>query len=390
MISSGSQLTLPGTLTFNPTLYRYPMLVERAKQLVQLAASIESAMLSALEKRDAELYNVLKARQDIRLSQATVQLQGLRVVEAENGVDLARAQRARAQFQADHYQKLVDAGPTEHEQAALEYMNEAVDRYAAVADWATVAAVGGTFSGAQQGSQIGALAGPVGSLMGGIVDGLFGGASGAASGFGAKHSARAAQASTRAQIAATEAGYERREQEWLVQRNLARHDAAIVGQERVIAEIQADHAEDVLNFLSTKFTNAELYDWMSGVLEGVYRFFLQPATAMAQLASNQLAFERPHTPPSFVQADYWESPTEGQLDGPASSDRLPDRRGRRRPGDSGRGPSEPRPEDAAGPPAGARQAFRAYERPGFRRTSASVKTAVAAAPESPVQRRRRF
>jgi hypothetical protein len=35
-IGSGGQLVLPGTVTVLPSLYRYPALIERAKQLVQL------------------------------------------------------------------------------------------------------------------------------------------------------------------------------------------------------------------------------------------------------------------------------------------------------------------------------------------------------------------
>ena len=48
----------------------------------------------------------------------------------------------------------------------------------------------------------------------------------------------------------------------------------VTGQERTIAAIQSDHAEAVVDFLSNKFTNVELYDWMTGVLQGVYAFFL--------------------------------------------------------------------------------------------------------------------
>ena len=48
-IGAGGQLVLPGIATLQPSLYRYPVLIERAKQLVQLAAQIEAAMLSALK-----------------------------------------------------------------------------------------------------------------------------------------------------------------------------------------------------------------------------------------------------------------------------------------------------------------------------------------------------
>jgi hypothetical protein len=81
----------------------------------------------------------------------------------------------------------------------------------------------------------------------------------------------------------------------------------------MIAELQTEHASAVVDFLSTKFTNAELFAWMSNVLEGAYRYFLQQATAMAQLATMQLAFERQETPPPFIQGDYWDAPDDGEL-----------------------------------------------------------------------------
>ena len=73
------------------------------------------------------------------------------------------------------------------------------------------------------------------------------------------------------------------------------------------------------------FTNAELYEWMSGVLGEVYSYFLQQATALAQLAENQLAFERQDTPPKFIQVDYWDVPSEaGSL---TTDQKTPDRKG---------------------------------------------------------------
>ncbi|MCK5231044.1 MAG: hypothetical protein KAR13_12295, partial [Desulfobulbaceae bacterium] len=72
--------------------------------------------------------------------------------------------------------------------------------------------------------------------------------------------------------------------------------------------------------------SAELYDWMIGVLEGVYRYFLQQATAMAKLAENQLAFERQEVPPAYIQTDYWEAPSEGAVITSAENSTV-DRRG---------------------------------------------------------------
>ena len=136
------------------------------------------------------------------------------------------------------------------------------------------------------------------------------------------------------------ASYERQRQGWEFEKTLAEQDmkigeqqitiaedrVRIVEQEGAIAELQTEHAEDVVEFLSGKFTSLELYDWMSGVLEGVYRFFLQQATATAKLAELQLAFERHEPPPAYIQADYWEAPSDGAISTPGDG-RAPDRRG---------------------------------------------------------------
>ncbi len=283
------QIVVPGTATLRPTPYRYVALIERAKQLVSMAQQIEAAFLSALEKRDAEFYNQLGARQGVALARAGVRLQDLRVREAEDGVTLADLQRERAQIQNAYYDGLLDAGLSGSELLGLASYFEAAG-VSSVLAFAT-GDVGAAFQAA-------------------------------------------------AQFALTLASFERREQEWNLQRDLAQQDVRIgtqqiriaqnqvrvTGQERTIAQMQADHTEEVADFLATKFTNVELYDWMSNILEGVYSFFLQQATAMAQLAASQLAFERQEAPRPFIQADYWEAPL-GADAGTLSRENTPDRRG---------------------------------------------------------------
>ncbi len=96
--------------------------------------------------------------------------------------------------------------------------------------------------------------------------------------------------------------------------------------ERELAGLQLDHATSVVDFLVNKFTNAELYEWMSGVLSRVYSYFLQQATAMARLAQAQLAFERQEPALAVVQSDYWQDIADGSSDGGTDAS-APDRRG---------------------------------------------------------------
>ena len=93
----------------------------------------------------------------------------------------------------------------------------------------------------------------------------------------------------------------------------AQDQVRIAGQQLNISQLQAANSEAVLDFLTNKFTNASLYQWMSSVLQGVYSYFLRQATAVARLAENQMAFERQEVPPGFIQADYWQPPSADNL-----------------------------------------------------------------------------
>jgi len=335
-IGAGGQLVVPGVATLQPSLYRYPVLIERAKQLVQLAAQIEAAMLTAVERRDAETQNLLQARQQLGLAQAGVRLQDLRVGEAKDGVTLADLQKERSQIQIDTYDEWIETGPNEYEKQ----MKDAYATAAAAQKGATEASrriqiKQAAISSANLAASLvaadptgGVLAGGVGVANFAIEDQLFTDVS--------DDTKKAIDSAAAAQIASLNAAMERRQDEWQLQRRLAEQDSRIgeqlqkiaddhvqiVTQERAIAGIQADNAKDSVEFLTNKFTNVELFDWMSNILEGVYSFFLQQATAMAKLGENQLAFERQEVPPAYIKADYWNVPSEtsvlGNTDGQGS------------------------------------------------------------------------
>lgn len=292
-------LNIAGTTTAGaaetvlPSQYRYSVLVERTKNLVGMAQQIEAAYLSALEQRDAKTYDALRAGHDLEVAGASVTIGVTKLVEAVTGMRLAGLQRQRAQIQEDHFTELIDEGPIGYEIAGMAALFVAAGLHAA----------GGAAS----------FPGPGGT--GRLLSGL------------------ASAVSTLGELAQTKASYERRAQEWQLQRDLAATDGAIgdqqiqlatsqftlAQQEHSLAVLQQDHAVAVANFLATRFTNAELFEWMSGVLGRVYAYFLQQATALARLAEAQLAFERQELPAGFVGADYWRDAT-----GDASA---PDRRG---------------------------------------------------------------
>ncbi len=318
-IGAGGQLILPGTTVLHPTPYRYKVLIERAKQLVAIAQQMEAAMLSALEKRDLEAYNLLKARQDVSMAGARVQLQNLQVTEAKDSTQLATLQRDSAQFQADNYEEWIQEYLTQYETEMIEWYT-----------WL------GVFQAAAAGAQ-GFLTGF--QMPSDVLAFGYAGAYQAANAAKTAAEQLAILAQANINVLGIYASQERRRQEWEFRRELALKDVEIgnqqikiaedreriAGQELVIAELQRDHAKAMVEFLSTKFTNVELYEWMSGVLENVFSFFLQQATSVAKLAENQLAFERQEIPPSNIQSDYWDAPNDEM--GTGGNGSTPDRHG---------------------------------------------------------------
>ena len=324
-VSSNGRLRLGGGgIRVQPTLYRYRVLVERAKQLVSLAQQMEAAFLSSLEKRDQEAYSLLRARHEAELARASVRLQELRVDEAEGGVELAELQRERAHTSHNYYSRLVQGGLLDLEKGQLQLLGQVLDLYEDISELSAINKWVAPFSLSVSGG------GPsLGISPGAWISAEIG-----------RLSADASARSTEASMLATRASYERRRQEWTHQREMAMIDVdvgkqqvelansrvQITEQEQRIAEIRSEQAGEAIEFLNNKFTNRELYEWMSGVLEDIYRYFLQQATAMAKLAENQLAFERQEPPALLIRSDYWIPPQEGALLSTNGEER-PDRRG---------------------------------------------------------------
>ena len=332
-VGRGGQLVVPGAVTLRPTPYYYSVLIERAKQLVTISQQVEAAYLSALERTDAENYGLLQANHGLNLAKASVDLQKLREKEATDGEELANRQKNRAEVEASTYGNWITAGPNQYEEALIKnYQDQRTYRnWIGGLDAAITAAQAFTIATS------GGLAAFAASVPAFVVSGLAVTKAGFTSALN--------NAEMQSQVNSLRASQELREQEWELRKSMAEKDmwigaqqiqlakdnVLVAQQEHGIAQMQSDQAKTVADFLANKFTNAELYEWMSGVLGQVYGYFLRQSTAVAQLAQNQLAFERQETPPSFIQADYWQSPSDAIGNGGPSTngttEEEPDRRG---------------------------------------------------------------
>jgi len=322
--------TTQGTMNmaWDPPRYRYAYLADKARQYADNAQRLGSALLLAYEKREAEGYLQLLARQGLDLTKATVTLKDMMVDEAVTAKKVAIAQKDRVETQQKHWKELIDKGWSDAEIAgfSLTIASASAHGLAALVGGLTAAATGiaAGFLVATGAATAGTVVGgPLGTVIGGTLGSGLGaaaaaGAMAAIPGATGALSSMASALGTAGQAALTFASFERREQDWNFQLDLGKWDVKITGlqvtqagdhiatadQDREITMLQQAHAEETLRFLETKFSNDKLYVWMIEVLGQHYRAVMQIAADVARQAQNALEFERQQAA-EIITGDYW-------------------------------------------------------------------------------------
>ncbi len=300
--------------------YRFAYMLPKALELCAEVRSLGASLLSTLEKSDAEALSNLRATQETALMKAVRNVKQQQLNEANSNLDALNDSLAMAQNRQNYYQSLITAGLSSFERTQVSLLNDA-QMYEAISHEAQLfgselsavpdATVGfpcnsTTFGG----SQLAAIANFV------------------AGGFGMI----AAMDSSSANLAGLTGGWARRNQEWQFQLQTANleitqiNDQIKAANARVAAaqaeldnqDLQISNAQDVEQFLRTKYTNQALYDWMVGEISSIYFQCYQMAYDLAKRAEACFVFERTpdlttYTP--LIQFGYWDSLKKGLLSG---------------------------------------------------------------------------
>jgi len=126
-------------------------------------------------------------------------------------------------------------------------------------------------------------------------------------------------------MATTIGGYQRRQDEWTLQANLAQAELAQIDSQIIAAndrlntaqselsvqQAQIGNAQAVSNFLTTKYTSAQLYNWMVSQLITVYTQAYQLAFSLALGAQTAYHYELCRPMEQFIQFAYWDSQHKG-------------------------------------------------------------------------------
>jgi hypothetical protein len=297
--------------------YRFTILAQKATELCGDVKALGGAMLAALEKRDAEQLALLRQTHERRLLQAVRDMKVLQVTEAQAALAALEESQGSAELRRDYYAERLATpiSALETEQLALTGSSVAL-----------------------QGIEAGAMLGAVAlSLLPDFITG-FPIAAAVEGGQGASSAAERASsnlgilsslAGSAGSLVGAVAGFERRAQEWGLQKALAESDLRQLAKQIEAAQtridiakrdlanhdLQIDQSRELDGFLRTKATSQALYGRIIRQLSAVYFQSYQLAYDVARKAEQTWRFELAQESSSFIGFGYWDSLKQGLLSG---------------------------------------------------------------------------
>jgi hypothetical protein len=283
--------------------------------------ALGSALLTALEKKDAEALTLLRQSQELRVLEAVKAVRQQQIDEAKTNLEGLKKNKELVTIRRNYYQQIEKINASESLQQ--QKLSEAL-----------------TFQQIAQVINIGAsIAHIVPSFDLGISG--FGGSPKAGVMFGGPNVGSSLQATAGgftfvanvatydANKASTDAGHDRRWDDWKLQEDLASKELeqleqsiaaarlriAIAEKELQNQDLQIENAKAIDEFMHSKYTNQELLQWQIGQISGIYFRSYQLAYDLAKRAERCFRFELGLQDSSYVNFGYWDSLKKGLLSG---------------------------------------------------------------------------
>jgi Tc toxin complex TcA C-terminal TcB-binding domain/Neuraminidase-like domain/FHA domain/Putative peptidoglycan binding domain len=301
--------------------YRFRTMVGQALELCEQVRGLGAQLLSALEKGDAEQMARIRSTGEINLQSAIDDIRARQIDDANQQLTVLAKAKQTFQDRASFYvgRPLMN----DWETAALILRATAPIAQAVAAALDTAATVSHAIPTVEAGA-----AGFGGSPS---VNVKIGGPNvGHASQSGAWVARMtAAIIQTGADLTSTLGGFHQRQDAWTMEGNVAQDEMARIDAETAAANIRVDiatkekaaqdiavtNAQNVDAFLHSKFTDKELYDWMTGQISTTYFQAYQLAYSIAKAAEQCFDRELGLSDTSYIQFGYWDSLRQGLMAG---------------------------------------------------------------------------
>ncbi len=294
--------------------YRFQYMLQKAIEFCADVKNLGSSLLSTLEKRDAEELSLLRSRHEVKLLEAVKQVRKQQISEAKESLNALNRALEASEIRYEFYKDIDKISEKEklylkklRTSQVLQSTGQGYDIAASIAylipDFTAGLCAGSTYGGSNVGSALRA--------------------------YGGVYNFLASIESYRANRASILAGYDRRWNEWKLQEKIAVKEVDQNKKQILAAEIrlamaekelenhntQIENAREIENFMKDKFTNKELYNWMTSQISTVYFQSYQMAYDMAKRAEKAFQHELGEYDVTFIKFGYWDSLKKGLLSG---------------------------------------------------------------------------
>jgi hypothetical protein len=296
--------------------YRFQVLARKATELAEEVRQLGNALLSALDKKDAEALALLRNDLEIKLLKAQSDLKAMEIESADEQIEIINRTREVTEERHAFYSAFERIN--RNEQLNLDKLGEATDFQTDAGIVRATGAVLGiipdfSFGGHGAGGSPAIHATFGGSTLATVADAA-----------ATVLSIFSGIASYEASRAGALAGFDRRADDAGFQARMAVRELAQIDQQIVAAElrrdiavkdldvhtVQIENAEKISSTMEDKYTNTELYQWMVNDLTSVYYRAYQLAYATAEMAERCYQHEL-GTSDTFLAFGYWDSRRKG-------------------------------------------------------------------------------
>ena len=300
--------------------YRFRVMSAKATELATQVSNLGNALLSALEKKDAEMLSQLRASQEVALQTQILQIRNTQVTQANQSITELQTAQAISQAKYNYYSSRPFMNGWEITQATLVGVGIISQIAATVID----AVAGGValvpFVSAGAAGIGGSPLVTVGYGGGNVAD--------SSQNFATLFKDLAGILQTSAGLVGNIGSYQRRMDDWNFLSNQATLEIAdysakitvaqtvqqIATQEVSAQQTRINQATAMQTAIQTKFTNEQLYSWMSSQISAVYYQAYQLAYAVAMQAQQCYQYELA-VDNTFIQFGYWNGGQKGLLAG---------------------------------------------------------------------------
>lgn len=290
--------------------YRFDYILSKAKEVTSTVIQLGSSLLSALEKNDSEAMSLLNTTHELNILNMITMQKEKQIDNQLKNIESLNENLNNAKNRYNTYERYITEGLNVYESGSQQLKQASIISMIISEDFHGASIAGylapDIFGLAAGGMQFGNAIDSVANIAGAVAD----------------------QLNQIASLIEISGQYVRRVDDWTLEMTSAQYDINQIEKSIEAAEIQTeidmqelaihlktiDQSKEIDSFLKSKFTNKDLYNWMTARISAIYFQTYKLALDVSLQAQRAYQYEIAAND-TFINYGYWDSLKKGLLAG---------------------------------------------------------------------------